>query len=493
MDFSCEEMNDAIGLGLVGFKAFIQKKLSENENFLDQFFWLQEDGSQINVVNYLIQAHKEPKDGEPDGGSGTDLTQLIDHVLDLSRDKNNGEPLHQAIATGKLQLALHLLTAEQNKVNKDVVLSVIKLFEQEGQKDRSIKYQVDRRDNKGRTLLYLVLRSLNLDLLITILLGNPNIHAATHMTNHRVMFQPIHQAVLLDFADGVRLLTHLGAPLDNPVGANKDTPLLLAARLGSINAMEALLESPLDKLMLTDKNNNLFEDNHKGHAAIEELCDRIYNNNNKDEAIRGVAMLLCRGFEPPSREEMRQLLSSNRIDLLKAIHNYLEDKPALVDAFVERCHLIEGPLHNIVYADHSWGSSIRHLFGKPSDAAFMIEKLVARKYENPQADPHNEIPLSTAAAESLGKEKNTLKLYAEFVRRYTQAYDNQLFTNSWSTMRWMIAEGRCDWDGVVSYAKNHPRSRTSIIYKDMSLSVTRIHEDLGGAVPEDSVTHLTPH
>ncbi|MGC1181894.1 hypothetical protein [Legionella sp.] len=42
-----------------------------------------------------------------------DLTEYIDFILDNTRDKNIGEPLHQAIASGKIQLAIHLL--EHNK------------------------------------------------------------------------------------------------------------------------------------------------------------------------------------------------------------------------------------------------------------------------------------------------------------------------------------------------------------------------------------------
>ena len=491
MDFS-SEMNEAIGLGLNGFKTFIQKKMEENKYYLEQFFWLQQDGSQISVVNYLIQAHQDPKEGVENSEPEKDLTSLIDYVLELSSDKNNGEPLHQAIAAGKFQLAMHLLEAEQSKVDKNVSLNVIQLFEQAKQKYIINKYQVDRRDNVGRSLLSLILNSLNIDLLFNILLGKPNIHATTSMTDARVMFQPIHQAVVLDFADGVRLLAHLGAQLANPLGAMKDTPLLLAARLGKINAMEALLESPLEKLMLEAENNNLFDDK-KGHTAMDELCDRIANNNEKDEAIRGVAMLLCQGVEPPSREEMRKLLSSNRIALLEAVDKYLEGKPALVDAFVNRCHLTESTLHNIVYADHSWGSSIRHLFGKPSDAAFKIEGLVTRKYNNPQTDQPNAIPLSLAAAEHLAQEKNPIKLYAEFVRRYTQAYDSQLFTNPWSTMRWMVAEGHCDWKRVVNYAKNHPTSRTRIIYNEMFHPMPRVHEDIEETPLDSSLEQAAPH
>lgn len=488
MDFT-SEMNEAISLGLDGFKLFIQHKIAENKDYLKQFFWLPPDGTQMTVLNYLIAAHQDQEEDTQANESENDLTGFIDYVLELSEDKNVGEPLHQAILAGKLQLAFHLLGIERS-IEENTSSNVIALSEQLSKKAKVNKYDMDRRDRDGRTLISLILNIKNIELLINILMNKPNIHATTPMTDARVMFQPIHQAVVMDFADGVRLLAGDGAQLANPLGIMKDTPLILAARLGKINAMEALLEFPVD-LQLEAENNNLFEDTRTGHTAMEELCDRITNNKEKEEAIRGIAMLLCRGAEPPVREEMRHLLSSNRIALLKAIDSYLEDKPELVDAFVNRCHVADSPLHHIVYADHSWGSSIRHLFGKPSDAAFIVENLVTRKYNSPQMEQSQGVPLSTATAESLLQEKNHLKLYAEFVRRYTQAYDSQIFTNRWSTMRWMIAEGRCDWATVVNYARNHPTSRTRIIWGEMFHPMPKLHEDIEDLVHEPIVDTIS--
>jgi hypothetical protein len=473
MDF-ISEINEAISMGLDGFKLFIQHKVSENKNYLNQFFWLP-DGSQMTVLNYLIAVHQEHE--EDDEELENDLTGYIDYVLELLEDKNIGEPLHQAILAGKLQLVFHLLGVERS-IEENTRANVLALSEQIRKKAVINKYDMDRRDSEGRTLISLILNIKNIALLISILMNKPNLHATTPMTDARVMFQPIHQAVVLDFAEGVRLLAEQGAQLANPLGVMRDTPLILAARLGKINAMEALLKFPVENLLLEAENNNLFEEKRVGHTAMEELCERIANDKDKDEAIRGVAMLLCRGAEPPGREEMCHLLSSNRIVLLKAIDRYLEDKPDLVDAFVNRCHVSNSPLHNIIYADHSWGSSIRHLFGKPSDAAFIVENLVVRKYNSPQSEQENGTKLSFATAESLAHEKNYLKLYAEFVRRYTQAYDSQIFTNRWSTMRWMIAEGRCDWATVVNYARNHPTSRTRIIWGEMFHPMPKLHEDV---------------
>lgn len=485
MDF-LTEINSALDLGFEEFKMFVQRKLQVNKGFLEQFFWMP-GGSQMTLLNYLIQEHQEPKENAAYVESDRNLLPMIDYVLELAKDKNVGAPLHQAIASGKIQLALHLLGAEQHDliVSESSKFNAVSLLvriqrkaTQLAEKLRNHLFDVDKRDNDGRTLVSLVLDSKNTDLLIYLLSRRPNIHETTRRTPSRVDFQPIHQAVVLDFADGIRLLASAGAQLANPLGAMKDTPVCLAARLGKINALEALLEEPSENLAFEVENNHLTEENKTGYTAIEELCERISNDKDMAEALRGVAMLLCRGAEPPRNETMRKLLSSNRVSLLKVVDQYLADKPELVEAFVNRCHLREDPLHNIVYADHSWGSSIRHLFGQPSEAAFLVEGLVSKKYENPKYAVEKVSSLSANDTENLLAERNPQKLYAEFVRRYTQAYDSQLFTNRWSTMRWMIAEGNCDWETVVRYSRNYPTSRTRIVINEMFNPASRIHDDI---------------
>lgn len=489
MDFQ-DEMDEAIQSGLEEFKLTIQKKIGKNRDYLQHFFWLRQSGMQMTVLNYLIKVHEDCKEENEDHNMLCDLTDYIDYVLECSEDKNIGEPLHQAIAAGKIRLAYHLLGMDQRLPQEQRELSSLQPPQSSSSETKQYPFDIDRRDNQGRTLISLILDLKIFEILVYLIKGKPSIHAATAMTSAMVMFQPIHQAIVLDYPDAIRLLANEGAQLANPLGAMKDTPLILAARLGKINAMEALLQFPIEQLDVDATNNHMFKDETCGHTAMEELCNHIANNHNKAESIRGVAMLLCRGAEPPVREEMRQLLCGNRIELLKAAHNYLEDKPELVDEFVSRCHLTGSALHNIVYADHSWGSSIRHLFGIPSDAAFMIEKLVTRKYDASEEEQCNGVPLSSATAENFRHEKNHLKLYAEFVRRYTQTYDSQLFTNRWSTMRWMIAEGNCNWTEVLEYAKNHPASRTRIVLRDMMQPISKLHIDIEEAenTPEQQVS-----
>lgn len=491
MDFATE-MNKIISLELEEFKLFINRKVKANKNYLEQLFWLS-NGIQMTVLNYLIEAHQETQNDSNDIDPSKDLTAKIDYVVKLSRDVNVGEPLHQAILSEKNKLALHLLGTEKNnypvedsaKFNVNYLLDLLRKKSNEIVEGITASlFDLNRRDSEGRTLISLILDTKNLEILFNLLMNKPNVHAATSMTNAKVPFQPIHQAVALDHADGIRLLAQQEANLSNPLGLMKDTPVLLAARLGKINALEALLELPVDNLKLEVENNHLFEDKTTGHTAMDELCKRILDNTEKSEAIRGVAMLLCRGAEPPRSDALRNLLSTNRVDLLKAVHEYLEDKPQLVDSFVNQCHLTESALHYIVYADHSWGSSIRHLFGKPSDVAFMVEGLVVRKYSNPINPQGKGDPLPTTATVNLSAEKEPLKLYAEFVRRYNQAYDSQLLSNPWSTMRWMIAEGRCDWATVLRYSSTNPTSRTRIIIHEMFNPIPGVHDDVGSNAQE---------
>lgn len=425
------EINTAIKSGLDEFKQFIDNKLQKNEHYLKQYFWM-EEGAQLTVLNYLLQQHQEQKTGEQ---LCLDLTLFIDYILNKVGDKNFGEPLHQVLALGKVQLATHML--EQHT------------------------FDVDRRDEHGRTLLSLVLATKNRLLFSKILTFKPQVNAITQSTEKRIPFQPLHEAIMLDSAYVLTELVKAGAALANPVGPLKETPVLLAARLGKIKALHALLEFPVEELNLGAENHNLVAEQKMGDNAVESLCNLLAKESNNKDLIRGLAMLLCRGAEPPRNEVLCQLLANKRHELLQAIDNYLQKRPNLADSFVTRCHATESALHQIIYVDHSWGSAFRWLFGKPSEVAYIIENFVTRKI-TPKAAP---VPLT--------EEDPPLKLYAEFVRRYNQAYQQQKITNPWSTMRWMIASGKCNWKTIQQYAQSHPGTRTQIIYEEMVQSMPK--------------------
>ncbi|PWY55385.1 hypothetical protein DGG96_12200 [Legionella qingyii] len=460
------EINAAIKSGLEGFKKFINQKLQIDPNYLEHPFWM-EKGAQVTVLNYLIQQHQKKKEDSVDKKMPFDLTEFIDVVLGRIQNKNIGQPLHQAIAAGKIQLALHLL-----KTNV---------------------FDVNQRDEEGRTLLSLALPSKNRQLLIEILASKPDVNATTYLTEARISSQPLHQAIMLDFTSGVVNLVRNGADVTNPVGAAKDTPVLLAARKGKIKALEALLEeAPAAKLKLEAENIKFSDGNKKGDNAIEALCKQLNLNRNNKDLLRGVAMLLCRGAEPPRSEALCQLLADKRSDLLKEIDRYMDTRPELVDPFVSRCHLTDSALHKIIYIDHSWGSTLWQLLGRPSDAAFAIERLVTRKYSRRLEGNTKSSILPTVAAVPLNGDEPPFKLYAEFVRRYNEAYENQKITNPWSTMRWMIAGGKCNWETVKQYASTHQGTRTQIIYDDMfkTLPKMQMHEQIESSVVEVEVQHI---
>lgn len=416
------ELDKAIKSGFDGFKQFIEKQLHHDPNYLEDPFWM-ENGSQMMVVNYLIQLHK--------GKLPLDLTIFIDFILYKTKDKNAGEPLHQAFEMGQLQLGHHLLEHHH--------------------------FDMERRDQEGRTLLSLALATKNPEVLKKVLANKPNVNAVTRNTKTRLPFQPLHEAIVLDFASGVRNLGRRGADLTNPFGVRKETPLLLAARLGKIKALAALLEFPIDQLNLEAENKKIGPNRKRGDNAMESLCRLLAQDKTNKELIFGIAMLFCRGAEPPRSKLMCQLLAEKRFELLQAIDKYLEKRAHLVEPFVARCHKAESPLYKIIYVEHSWKMGLRRLFGLPSEMALKIEHLVTRKYSQTEKE----------GSTSLKKEDSPMKLYAEFVRRYNERYCNEKMTNPWSAMRWMMAEGQCNWGIVQDYANRHQGSRTRIIYEEM--------------------------
>lgn len=458
------ELDKAIYQGFDDFKRYIQEQVKQQPDFLEYFFG-GAGASQVTVLNYLIHLYEEPtEDSEVD--EVPPLRQMIDYVVSQMDDKNIGTPLHQAISEGKLRLALHLLS-----LIPQTELDVVKPLKK-NKKSLSL-FNVDQRDQEGRTLFSLILASKNDNLLAEFLKRKPNVHMPTNMSDLRVPFQPLHQAVVLNYSAAIRLLAREEVQLANPCGLAQDTPVLLAAHLCKIDALEALLEQPVEKLLLEEMRIVSSGSNTSRQTAMDRLCEHLYAGKNRVDAIRGIAMLLCRGAEPPQSEAMRLLLNNNRSALLKAIQVYLEDKPDLVDPFVRRCHQRESALHNIIYAHHSWGNALRHLFGQPNEVAWTVENLVIRKYTT--TNDEKEV-LPTAAAANLSAEKDPVKLYAMFVKRYTDSYNNQFFKNSWSKMRWMIADGQCDWETVQNYAKANPGTRSAIIYENMFKSLPKVNE-----------------
>lgn len=443
MDFIIE-FNKAIESGLQAFIDFIKQSKARCLTSLERSYWV--DGVQMYPINYLIQQYNELPNNTNADANRENLAAMIDHVITDVSNKNMGCPIHQLISTNKIQLALQFLREKKKTTRLDTSSS-------------STFFDLNQRNVHGQTLLCLAINSKNEELLTEILSQNPDIFASSILDASGTLFQPLHQCILLDFAKGVSLLISKGAQLSNPVGKNKETPVLLAAGVVAVNALETLLSQPLTALNMDAKHLGT------GYNAIEILCKELANSKNRKRALQGVAMLLCHGAEAPSDDAMRELLRSNRKDLLKMIDVYLEPKPELVDDFVKRCHLTQTALHNIIYSQNSWESSIRRFFGRPSGAAFVVENLVSRKNHSVSSNIDETKPTSSIASQAA--EHNALKLYSEFVRRYKLAYNGQMISNCWSSMRWLIASGLCDWSTVERYAKTNPKSRTSKIYKEM--------------------------
>ncbi|WP_133136969.1 Dot/Icm T4SS effector AnkC/LegA12 [Legionella rowbothamii] len=463
MGFSTE-LNKAIESGAERFQEFITDKLEADEHYLEQSFWMP-DSTQLTAVNYLIQQHQELDNDAERDRAASNLTPHIYFVLGRAPDKNVGEPVHYAISLGKLRLASYLL--EQRF------------------------FDVNRRNKEGRTLLSLALDTKSEQLLHAVLALNPNVHEGNHLLEEPIEYQPLHQAILSNFGMGVRALVQAGAQLNNPVGPFMDTPLLLAARLGKIKALAALLASSEGMLELEAENSDRAESYEHGHNSVEALCQLLAQEPQKVSLIDGIAMLLCHGAEPPRREEMCQLLASKRMELLKAIDSYLEKHNELVDPFVRRCHLVGTPLHSIIYVDHSWGYALRQLFGRPSAAGSMVESWVTRKYGDNAENDLGNVELPSKAGSTYTGTEDPLKLYAVFVERYKLAYNSQRITNPWSTMNWMIAEGLGDWAAVLKYSKEHPTSRTRLVIKDMIKSeIKSLHEEIPSNVSAPVVVTL---
>lgn len=427
------------------FKRKLDAALADNNELLTQEFF-DKNGRQMTLMNRVIELSDDT----------TDYTPAIDYVRSKSPNINHGEPVHWAIKLGKITIAKHLLQPQEE--NKPL-------------------FDLDRRNPEGLSLLFLVIQAKLQELLALLIGQNINIHTHSYSAELKHDAQPLHQCIAANFGEGVRLLGKANAQLDNPVGPLKQTPLIQAAQGLKLDALEALLEFPVEKLKLEEENLNYYPSLSVGHTAVEELCEYLLAGKHTKDAVKGIAMLLCRGADLPRNDAMRLALSWHKAELLAAVKSYLEDKPELVDPFVKRCHTKDTPLHNMVYADHFWSESFKRFFGVADHAAWDVEDLLVAKYSNAKNLKDNEKPLSTEAFAKYSPDMEPSRLYAAFVRLYEQHYTSKLFANPWSGMRWRISKGQCDWDAVKEYAKSHPFSRTAQIYKDMFEPVAPVIND----------------
>lgn len=449
------ELNQEIRTGSIDtFSEFLNKKLQSDKLFLQRTFWV-ETGEQMTVLYYLIHLHDQQQ---------CDLSKHIELLLKQGACINTNQPVHFAVQKRKLDLIPFFL-------NDFYVEELAERSKGKGKKESEQALQIDSPDMGGRTLLSRVIDAGDEGLLHLLLSCCPNIHQPSQIKiNDEVMImQPLHQAVVMGFADAVKSLIDAGAQADNPCGLLQETPLLLAARMGQVDALEVLLESTNGQLDLEGTNA-------ESDRAIDLLCVRLHDQQKPQDALRGIAMLLCHGATVPRHELLRDLLTDNRKTLLSEVKKYAAKDPILAAKFIRACHDKNSDLHNIIYAKHSWTQSIRHLFGIAGEEAFTLESLVAQDKE--------------PSASSVSYTKDEV-LFAEFVKRYDASIKGHTIFNPWSAMRWKITTGEItSMKQVREYAAEYPNTRTDKILKEMENPRLSFHEDLEQELADNSCNPL---
>lgn len=488
---SFEELEAVVNKGGNLFKSFIRKEIELNKNFLQRAFW-HAKGEQMTVLNYLIRRHKPEKE--------RDMTAHIRWFLEQGASVNAGQPVHFLLERRRLDL-LPLFINEHyvEKLAEDSKGKKNEIFAQ--------RLQLEARDKVGRSLLSRAIDTANASVMDLLLKSGLDVNEENRIEiNAKLLdIQPLHQAVLANFPEAIKGLIAAGANFNNPCGKLRETPLLLAARSANIVALEALLTC-LDSVNVevNSRQECLEAVDVNSKRPIDLLCMHLYKKENPQEALRGIAMLLCHGAEVPSNELLRDLLMNNHMALLDEVKKYTKQAPALAANFVRACHDKNNPLHNIIYDNDSWGQIIRRFFGIASKEVFIVESLVfdgsdLLEEESPTISEDEELveeqdkedpieiqvpPKAAKSAVSTVFKKDEL-VFAEFVWRYRQDFENTFFKNPFSTMLWKLASGECTSENEVrNYAAQHPDTRSDQILKAM-VGPPIMHEDLN---PDESIS-----
>jgi hypothetical protein len=437
-----EELND-----LDGFQKFIAQKKEEDTQFLRRTFWHR--GKQVTVLNYLILAH----DAEE-----KDLRSHIELILHEGADIYSSQPLHLALERKKIDLFKILLTAidalrsfvnykQEPKKSGNDHGSIEDEIEMEVRSTPTKQFDLNARDEDGQTLIARAIQSRDIDALNLLLQREPNVDQVSKE------LQPIHLAVSLDYAEAVHALIGANADVNNPCLMEKETPLLLAAHYGKEKALEALLQRVTvepGKFNVLDSVTNIDK-----LRAIDLLCARLQDQKAPATAIRCIAMLLCQGASAPRSDEFRKLLRDNHMALLDAVIVYAKKEPQLGLQFARAVLDKRNPLHDIIYADRTLMTSIRHFFGITRGVGYKLAKLVLDAYQN--------------SDDLLQKESDELK-FAHFVNRYEQAISARRVYNRYSGMLWKIDLGHVvSWRDADDYAKSvsNEHTRSAQIAQEM--------------------------
>ncbi|KTC86126.1 MULTISPECIES: Dot/Icm T4SS effector AnkC/LegA12 [Legionella] len=484
---SFAELERAIELGEKVFEAFIHKEASADKNFFERRFLFKET-EQITVLNYLIHIHEV--------GLGKPCRKNhIKMLLSMGADFN-------------LDCSIHLLL----RLKK---LDLFPLFFQDSDEESEARRKVELDFPElitGRTLLSRAISTGNASILSTLLrrgfkidVNAPNQILVQGQT---LTIQPLHQAVATNFPEATYYLLENGAIVDNPCGRLRETPLLLAARLGTIKSLEVLLFATAGKNCL-----DLQAENSESDRAIDLLCKRLKNQEKPQEALYGIAMLLCHGAKAPRDEGFRSLLIKNRFALIDQVKEYKKQSGNSAVLFVRACHDKNNPLHDIIYANTwlhlFWRYSslqwIWHLLGLNCDEAFRVEALVYDGPESniPPAFIHNEFqPLESiatnrsneeiSAEDQASEQREEINLngeeldykpwereFAQFTWRYGVTCG--LFRNPASTMYRNLTLGECtNIDQVREYSGKvgNETTTTRTVINAMYGEPTPTHENL---------------
>lgn len=453
---SFSELESVIAQEKVEFQNFIRQELEKDEHFLGRRFPLA-NGEQSTVLNYLVRRHEPSK--------GRDLSNRISWLLKHYDNASLDQPLHLMM-----------------RLRKTALFPIFLNFIEVDERGR-YQLQLDHRDNEGQTLISRALATGQINCVQTLIELNVDLHEASRMkfAKKTMDLQPLHQSIFMNFSSATAALIRAGAPVENPCGPLKETPLLLASKYGKIDALATLVSSCADKL-------DLEYENTKRMRAIDLLCLRLQKGANVKKTMRGIAILLCHGAEAPRSEEFCSLLEDHRLDLLEAVKKYTRISGCQPTKFVRACHDRNTRLHDIIYATNSWFESLKRMLGFSSREAYIVESLV---YDLDSLDHHpaeggslEELPEpepSSASQNSFSKEE---RQFAEFAWRYSHSF-NGFFKNPFSTMHWMINSGECtSIEEVYHYVEEHHQEspkkkiRSEQLLEAMDGKKTLVHDDL---------------
>lgn len=443
------DLEEAIQSGNDQFVDYINRELEKG--IFDKTFW-KSNGEQTTILNYLISTHSNS-----DTSTNTNRLFHIEYLLKVGASISIAQPLHYAFKLKKLDLVSLMLSQQsEEKYEKED-------YDRSKNQDYfSSNASVNARDIEGCTLLYWAIQAGDRNLLCQILKLEPNVNEANFLTLPdlgRCHVQPLHQAIIADFAEGVIALVEAGAQTDNPYGHHAQKPLLLAADLGRIKALEALLQS-------INRPEDLAQKDSTEACAIDLLCKRLEKKQQSEEAIRGIAMLLCHGAEAPLRTEKGwSLLQKHREALLSEVITYTLKYPELATNFYRLAKNKNNSLHGILYADNLWTRPFHHLLGQVDGLAGKIEQLVESHAVDYKDQPNEENKFT----------EDEIK-FAKFCKLYYAALKMGIF-NPYSVMRWKIDRGEVTtWQDVCKYAENNKGSRTERIVRQMARESVSFHE-----------------